>query len=470
MAPAPKQPPLNEKMDSLMINFDQTMNKVDHLVDRAGVSFVKTDEVLDKASETFDSILAYALTFFTGRHRQEGSPTDEKQDSAAVDCDETSATSKKSGQVAANEDQAGENKEDEVETSESDNSETEKQMEKEEEVPTSEENRELAKEVASLNRQLNLTTGQLRHLEQQNHNLERNYSLLGNEMSQLRARLGSYKENTSATIEKEVAALKEQLDDKTDQIHDLQQENKNASQNLDNLKQEFVHLEETQFYCTTARNAEDCLSILQADGSAKDGVYTVCPYGSSPAGIKVYCDMQSGGYTVIQNRFDGSVGFSRDWNDYLKGFGSLEGEHWLGLESIHILTAANTVQLKIRLEDWDGTVKYADYGSFQVGPGTEYRIHYGSFSGSAGDSFVGSSSSNTALNMPFSSKDYDRDSNGGNCAVGNGGGGGWWYKTCSQSSLNGGDYRSQTHYGIFWYRFKNTNTSLRRSKMMIKRK
>ena len=42
-------------------------------------------------------------------------------------------------------------------------------------------------------------------------------------------------------------------------------------------------------------------------------------------------------FQVFQRRFDGSVDFNRNWNDYEKGFGNLEKEHWLGRIKLNIL-------------------------------------------------------------------------------------------------------------------------------------
>lgn len=47
--------------------------------------------------------------------------------------------------------------------------------------------------------------------------------------------------------------------------------------------------------------------------------------------FEVFCDMESygGGWTVIQQRLDGSVSFNRTWAEYKKGFGSLR--YWAQL-------------------------------------------------------------------------------------------------------------------------------------------
>ena len=34
---------------------------------------------------------------------------------------------------------------------------------------------------------------------------------------------------------------------------------------------------------------------------------------------------------VIQRRINGSVNFHRGWNEYEKGFGPKDGEHWIGM-------------------------------------------------------------------------------------------------------------------------------------------
>ncbi|XP_059175174.1 ficolin-2-like [Physella acuta] len=52
------------------------------------------------------------------------------------------------------------------------------------------------------------------------------------------------------------------------------------------------------------------------------------------------CDTKTdgGGWIVIQRRVKGDVSFIRNWSDYKKGFGTLNGDYWLGNDWISNLT------------------------------------------------------------------------------------------------------------------------------------
>ena len=68
---------------------------------------------------------------------------------------------------------------------------------------------------------------------------------------------------------------------------------------------------------------------------------------------------------MFQKRLDVSVDFYRDWDDYKRGFGDLNGEFWLGLDRIHRLTKERR-WLRVDLEDFYGKTAYAEYDLFGV--------------------------------------------------------------------------------------------------------
>jgi len=71
-----------------------------------------------------------------------------------------------------------------------------------------------------------------------------------------------------------------------------------------------------------------------------------------------------GGWMVIQRRFDGSVDFNRTWESYYHGFGSLDGEFWLGLQTIstfQISGANSESSMRVDIENYNDKVGYAYY-------------------------------------------------------------------------------------------------------------
>ncbi|XP_063420833.1 fibroleukin-like [Mytilus trossulus] len=201
---------------------------------------------------------------------------------------------------------------------------------------------------------------------------------------------------------------------------------------------------------------KDCGDILVTGKGS--GVYAINIDGTH--GFKVYCDMETngGGYTVFQNRYDGSVDFynARTWANFKHGFGNLSGEFWLGLENIHQMTRKNEFMLRVDLEDHYGVKAYAEYTTFSVNSEADkYRLGIAGYSGTAGD-FKDSGMLNDA-NMQFSTPDMNTF-----CTLRMKSG--WWHEYCTHSNLNG-----VYNAGIFWYGFKQY-TDLKKVSMKIKRK
>lgn len=96
--------------------------------------------------------------------------------------------------------------------------------------------------------------------------------------------------------------------------------------------------------------------------------------GSNVIKAICHCD-ENAGWTVLQRRLDGSVDFYLYWQDFVNGFGSVNGEYWIGLEAIYRLTRENR-KLNIFLEADDGEIRVANYTTFYIdGADTFYRLH-----------------------------------------------------------------------------------------------
>nr|XP_037866421.1 fibrinogen C domain-containing protein 1 isoform X3 [Bombyx mori] len=213
------------------------------------------------------------------------------------------------------------------------------------------------------------------------------------------------------------------------------------------------------------RYPTDCFEI-QMQGFNVSGIYKIKP--DDMDSFYVLCDLSTagGGWTVFQNRFDGSQDFYKGWSDYVNGFGNLAGEFWLGLEKVSFLTNQKLYELRIELEAQNGPEVFASYSVFTVGPEEEgYRIStLGTYYGTAGDSL------SYHAGQKFSTFDVDNDEwKDGSCAQEHGGA--WWYKECDKSNLNG-KYSTTTEenkgQSIYWISFKVPNYPLSKTKMMIR--
>lgn len=211
---------------------------------------------------------------------------------------------------------------------------------------------------------------------------------------------------------------------------------------------------------------KDCQHAKDA-GHSVSGIYMIKPENSNGP-MQLWCEnsLDPGGWTVIQKRTDGSVNFFRNWENYKKGFGNIDGEYWLGLENIYLLSNQDNYKLLIELEDWSDKKVYAEYSSFRLEPESEfYRLRLGTYQGNAGDSMMWHNG------KQFTTLDRDKDMYAGNCAHFHKGG--WWYNACAHSNLNGvwyrgGHYRSKYQDGIFWAEYRGGSYSLRAVQMLIK--
>ncbi|XP_063546519.1 protein scabrous [Cydia strobilella] len=184
------------------------------------------------------------------------------------------------------------------------------------------------------------------------------------------------------------------------------------------------------------REYEDLVSQLPKDCSSISGpagTYLIRP-GSTP--LDTWC---INGSTLLQRRYNGSIEFNRKFTEYAHGFGDPTSEYWLGLQSMHLLTADNCSSMRIDMTDIYGGVWYAQYEHFSVGSAdTGYVLEVSGFKGNASDAFEYQN------HMEFSAIDRDRDISNTHCA-GNYEGG-WWFSHCQHVNING-----KYTLGLTWF-------------------
>ncbi|KRF79348.1 angiopoietin-related protein 1 [Drosophila virilis] len=226
------------------------------------------------------------------------------------------------------------------------------------------------------------------------------------------------------------------------------------------------------------------LTILIAVISGSDASECVLSQSCLPARVQsieiegeapfsVACDSETAGigWTVIQRRTDGSVDFFRNWSEYAEGFGTPDGEYWMGLQKLNKLTNNQRNELYIKLVDQNDEVRYARYDNFVIGSEEDkfQLVSTGQYSGDAGDSL------RKHTGKPFSTKDQDNDSHAkANCAKALKGG--WWYFHCADSNLNGFSFDCQMEKSnklerngcIYWNHWHGRSYSMKSVQMMIR--
>ena len=158
-------------------------------------------------------------------------------------------------------------------------------------------------------------------------------------------------------------------------------------------------------------------------------------------------------------------------HEYKTGFGNLEGEHWLGLDNMYLLThqSSDPPQLRVDLADWEGNTAFAKYGQFSVGDeNSDYTL---SVSGYQSASTAGDSLAFRHNGQRFSTPDRENNVWGDHCAWYYHGP--WWHRHCYHSLLTGKYYTSggprySPPHGINWTSWKGLYYSLRYANMKIR--
>ncbi|XP_052763265.1 angiopoietin-1-like [Mya arenaria] len=218
--------------------------------------------------------------------------------------------------------------------------------------------------------------------------------------------------------------------------------------------------------CVIQECPVDCYDLHKQNQGLPSGVYSVSLWRSH-VGIRVFCDMTtaSGGWTVIQHRYDGSVDFYRNLYEYTHGFGDVSTEFWLGLSYIKEIADKGNTTIRMEVSAADGSSAYEEWPEFRLGDAPTYTLHVGGRgTGTAGDY----------------ERDFERYNNGSDFTAkgsfcGDEVHGGWWYNGCTYINLNGEYVTPGTRSGygrglggMVYYSFRRWS-SLKTSTIMIKR-
>ena len=130
---------------------------------------------------------------------------------------------------------------------------------------------------------------------------------------------------------------------------------------------------------------------------------------------------------------DASVTFERSWDEYAAGFGDVDGNFWLGLDTIHDLTTACPMSLQIDVVPFNIPAVSIPYRQFHVGDAASQYLLNISSDTPGHDNLYNSFNYNSG--SKFSTYDRDNDDYLGSCA------GevraGWWFSFCTKLNLNG---------------------------------
>uniref|UniRef100_A0A1I8J4E8 Fibrinogen C-terminal domain-containing protein n=1 Tax=Macrostomum lignano TaxID=282301 RepID=A0A1I8J4E8_9PLAT len=229
--------------------------------------------------------------------------------------------------------------------------------------------------------------------------------------------------------------------------------------------------------CIVPANSDSAVQLVAFNASSGQCAHFRCRLGLSHCrkcrnankGAQRLWTAGSDCWTTVQHRVSGSVDFYRNWTQYQSEFGEgPDGNYWIGLNSLHALTASGPRKLRILMKAWNDSEHWAEYSSFSVGPESDnYRLSVSGFSGSAG---IGDCLDNNN-GMQFSTKDADHDTSTDNCATTHKGA--WWFRSCHCAHPNG-EYKDSSAAiggafakGVIWRKTFGFYYSLKEIEMLL---
>ncbi|KAH8377082.1 hypothetical protein KR093_003381, partial [Drosophila rubida] len=141
-----------------------------------------------------------------------------------------------------------------------------------------------------------------------------------------------------------------------------------------------------------------------------------------------YVKCSSDGWMIIHRRMNGRVNFDKTWQEYVDGFGDFDGEFFIGLEKLHLITNFTRHELYVAITfEWGS--RTVQYDNFRIGNSKSF-YELESIGQSSGDNYINVLQWN--VNQKFSTYDENHNSlSTRNCAEN--GNGGWWYpRNCGE--------------------------------------
>ncbi|WAR29477.1 TEuncharacterized [Mya arenaria] len=217
----------------------------------------------------------------------------------------------------------------------------------------------------------------LNQTQAQEYKFERQSDDLGNFISDVRDQLKGNFSDAQESLDKAIDAFKVDMKNTTFNLE------KTLNKNLETVQSE-VNLRIVSLISRMSstegslQTFADCSEIRQNLGRVPSGVYHITTWKTNQ-NASVFCDMDTdqGGWTVFQHRMNGKVDFYRNFSSYENGFGSLQGEFWLGLKLMNEMTSRTSNDLRIDITRGSGSTGYAVYADFSVGAGSNYTLHVG---------------------------------------------------------------------------------------------
>ncbi|XP_046361041.1 fibroleukin-like [Haliotis rufescens] len=200
------------------------------------------------------------------------------------------------------------------------------------------------------------------------------------------------------------------------------------------------------------RLMQDCTEGNLYSYYANQDANFLCHPNGAPGPIEVHCLMMYGGRTLIMTQTSGNENFTRTWEEYKMGFGSLSGDHWLGNDNVHYITSGRRQYLVIELRtpgaDHFNQLAQRIYEDFRVGPEVDdYKMIFSS--NYPNIEWVQHPAESLVSDTPFSTPDVDHSGAAGVTKSG------FWFTNPPECNPTGRLKPTDTFWGgdttdVFW--------------------